>query len=153
MTWALPIFITIGAIACIAFGVWLGVRDGEPNAYDFRALARWVGRWQEPLVWLPVLLAVLLVAYYAIPRIDPRAGIDGWGALWASGVTVVNAAIAAFVTWLIRCTYFYERDDAADAELEKAAATSDTWRPFGVLALDRGVWLATFALLFTSLQG
>lgn len=128
-----------------------------------------VDRWQE-LLWLPALFAVLVLAYYALPQIDPRAGIDGFGGLWASGITAFNVVLAGFLTWLLRTLYFRELTDADERELLDHAAgieraTSEaqrgarigsgpqSWPALAFLLGDRAVWLGTFALIFAALQG
>jgi hypothetical protein len=123
-------------------------------------------RWQEPVVWLPLLIVLLVIAYQVLPQIDPRAGIDGFGALWASGVTAFNAVLAGFLTWFLRQLYTLELTDADERELidhaagidrdgtgKRAGAGPATTQALGILALDRAVWLAIFLPVFYALQG
>lgn len=123
-------------------------------------------RWQEPLFWLPAALLLLVCAYYVLPQIDPRAGIDGFGGLFAALLTAFNALLAGFLAWLLRSLYFLELPDAAERELLDHAAGIDrgsdnrrvgsgpqSWPALVFLIGDRTAWLALFAILFTALQG
>ncbi len=122
-------------------------------------------RWQE-LLWLPALFALLVLAYYALPQIDPRAGIDGFGGLWASGVTAFNVVLAGFLAWLLRTLYFRELTDADERELlehacgmdrgvdgKRAGSGPQSWPALAYLIGDRIVWIGTFGLIFNALQG
>ncbi|MFO0293789.1 MAG: hypothetical protein ACK51F_10655 [Rhodospirillales bacterium] len=139
-------------------------------------LRAFFARWQEPIVWLPGAFVLLIGAYYLLPQIDPRAGIDGFGSLWASGVTAFNVLLAGFLAWLLRTTYFRELTDTDERELldhacgiERADYEDDrarghawpprigsgpqSWPALAFLIGDRIVWIGTFALIFTALQG
>ena len=127
-------------------------------------LARFFSRWQEPLVWVPVVLVVMLIAYRQIPEIDPRAGIDGWGSLWGMLLVLLAVLLAGFVAWLFRTTYHLELTDADERELIDHAAgierASDgrrighacsSWQAVVILAMDRLLWLAVFWLALSRL--
>lgn len=129
-------------------------------------LRAFFARWQEPVIWLPTLFAGLIIAYYLLPQIDPRAGIDGFGGLWASGITAFNVALAGFLVWLLRTTYFLELTDADERELidhgcgidrdtagARAGSGPQSWPALAYLLGDRVLWLGTFALIFSALQG
>lgn len=125
-------------------------------------LARFLYRWQEPLIWLPCLVAVLTVAYYLIPAIDPRAGVDGWGAVWNMLPVVLAAVAAGFLAWLFKTLYFLELCDKDERELidhacgidrsitgERIGAGPATWHAVAVLLMDRLTWFAIFVLLLS----
>lgn len=129
-------------------------------------LRAFFARWQEPIVWLPGAFVLLIGAYYLLPQIDPRAGIDGFGSLWASGVTAFNVLLAGFLAWLLRTTYFRELTDTDERELldhgcgidrgtdgTRAGSGPQSWPALAFLIGDRIVWIGTFALIFTALQG
>lgn len=129
-------------------------------------LRAFFSRWQEPIVWLPGAFVLLIGAYYLLPQIDPRAGIDGFGSLWASGVTAFNVLLAGFLAWLLRTTYFRELTDNDERELTdhacgidrdaagvRAGSGPQSWPALAFLIGDRIVWIGTFALIFTALQG
>lgn len=141
-----------------------------------RTLRDFATRWQEPVFWLPAAFVVLVGAYYLLPQIDPRAGIDGFGGLWASGITAFNVVLAGFLAWLLRTLYFRELTDADERELldhacgiERADYEDDrarghawpprigsgpqSWPALAYLIGDRALWLGTFAIIFAALQG
>ena len=119
-------------------------------------------RWQEPLFWLPALLVIVLLAYYQIPAIDPRAGVDGFGAFWGQLVVAVGVMRAGFFSWLLRSMYFYELGDNEERELIDHACGIDrgsdgkrigcgpaTWQAVVIWVADRVIWLGLFWLLLS----
>lgn len=90
-----------------------------------RALGRWVGEWQELLIWLPVVLIAAWIAWRGIPLIDRTAGLDGWGIFWGYLVTGAGVCVAAFLAWLITRTYHLDFDDEDERELIDYAAGID----------------------------
>ncbi len=129
-------------------------------------LIAFLRRWQEPTFWLPAAFVLLVAAYYVLPQIDPRSGIDGFGALFASLLTAFNALLAGFLAWLLRTLYHRELTDADEAELLDHAAGIErgadharigsgpqSWPALVFLIGDRIAWLALFAIIFTALQG
>ena len=60
-----------------------------------------VSRWQEPLFWLPSIFAVVLVAFYLFPALDPRSGVDGLGTItyqWQRGGVDISGATGGTYT-------------------------------------------------------
>jgi hypothetical protein len=125
-------------------------------------------RWQEPVIWMPIALVALLVAFYAIPSIDPRSGVDGFGAIWNALIVIACAGLAGFVAWLLQVTYFRELHDDDERDLadnacgiERDAATGKpvhfmgptSWKPIALLLLDRLTWFAIFSFVFAALLG
>lgn len=120
----------------------------------------WLGRWQELTIWLPAIIAIMVVASLTLPYVDPRAGVDGWGALWGQLQVVVGVMLAGFLTWLLRTTYQLELRDDDERELidhaagierkassERIGWTLQSWPAVAILTLDRLQWLAVFWLL------
>lgn len=143
-------------------------------------LAAWLRRWQELVFWLPLVLAIIVAAFYLIPAADPRAGIDGLAPLWSSLLTLFNALLAAFVAWWCQTLYFRElRDDDEEAlgdiavgnlrtraraegdEHAQAALAGlndfdERWRGRNallLLLLDRLTWFGVWLPIFRALQG
>lgn len=124
-----------------------------------------LSNWQEPLLWLPIALALGIAAYYVIPSIDPRAGIDGWGAVWNYIVVTIAVLLAGFLAWLLHRTYFLELDDDDERELidhacgiERSEGTGfrigagpTTWQAIVVLLRKDFLWLAVFWLVLSRL--
>ena len=102
MVWYSHPLVWLNALAlCLTLAFALSLHGG----HMFARLRNWIGRWQEPVVWLPLVLLVALVAFYLIPAIDPTAGMDGWGTLWAMLPVCVGIMLAGFFAWLLRRTY------------------------------------------------
>lgn len=133
-----------------------------------RGFRCWLHKWQEVLFWLPAILAVMVVAFYVIPAMDPRTGMDGWGALWGQLTIAFAAVVSAFLSWAFQHLYFYDLSDDDERELidhacgidrgtigpdtgKRVGAGPPTWHALIVLTLDRAQWLAVFWLLFSRL--
>ena len=84
-------------------------------------IVAFLGRWRDLLFWLPAVLVVLTIAYYAIPAIDPRSGIDGFGEVWAALVVAFKAMLAGVIAWLMQHFYFRELRDEDEEFLGWAA--------------------------------
>ena len=128
----------------------------------FKRALSFLGRWQEPFVWLPTTLAVMIAAWHVIPIIDPRSGIDGFGPIWGQLLVAVAVVLSGFFAWALRMLYSLELDDEGERELIDHAAgierNSDgtrlghgpeSWPAVVILIMDRAQWLALFWLLLS----
>ncbi|HZX79876.1 MAG TPA: hypothetical protein VFE72_02845 [Lysobacter sp.] len=101
-------------------------------------MGKWLKKWQDVLFWLPLTALVAIAAYQVIPLIDPRAGIDGWGDLFATLVAGIKGVLATIAAWRCKAKYWFEPGPADEA----------AWRArnaYGVQILDRlefAAWLA-----------
>lgn len=103
-------------------------------------LGEFLHQWQEPVVWIPLLLVALLVLFYLLPRLDPRTGIDGFGDLFHLVGKLLVLAVACFSAWLFKRTYLTVLDEDAERELFndwRAGDRKALWR----LVFDRIEWL------------
>jgi Ni,Fe-hydrogenase I cytochrome b subunit len=96
-------------------------------------------QWQEPVVWVPLLIGLLLILFYALPRLDPRTGIDGFGDTFHLVIRALVLAVTVFSVWLIKKTYLTVLDENKEREL------FDDWRrgdrgAFKRLVFDRVEW-------------
>lgn len=161
--------LVLAVAAICAFAAWPTVIDGKRRS-PWHLVTRW-----EELLWLAGVLALLLVGYYLIPRIDPRSGIDGWGVVWSMLVTMLALFLAGFFAWLCQRLYFRELSDTDEEDLAAivvGAAGDPALGPDGrplfipeedrhwrgrhalfLLLIDRGLWLAVFLIAFAALAG
>ncbi len=132
----------------------------------FKKFRAWLSRWQEPIVWLPLLLALLLGAYYVIPAIDPRSGVDGFGSLWGMLITAIGAVFAAFFAWLFVEAYHLSLRDSDERELldhacgierslegKRLGAGPQSWTAVVIYIWNQALWLAVFWLLLQRFVG
>lgn len=128
----------------------------------FKRALSFLGRWQEPFFWLPAILAAMIAAWYVIPILDPRSGIDGFGPIWGQLLVAVAVVLSGFFAWALRMLYSLELDDDGERELIDHAAgierTPDgtrighgpeSWPAVVILIMDRAQWLALFWLLLS----
>lgn len=116
-------------------------------------LGRWLHNWQEPVVWLPILVLLWIGLFWAIPRLDPRSGIDGFGDLFHLVGAVIALAVIFFVAWLAKRTYFVELTDAQVESLQASASYGRSWPAVVVLLIDRLEWLGLLGLAYLVLRG
>lgn len=115
----------------------------------------WLKRWEDLVVWLPVAAVATYIGYLLIPVIDPRAGIDGWGDLWAALIAGFKGVLATFAAWRCKAVYGHDPTDDDEAALFALTLSPDPRRALTALAtrlLDRlelAAWLALWvSLLF-----
>ncbi len=102
--------------------------------------------------WMLAVLVVMAVAFYAIPRIDPSAGIDGWGALWAMLQILAAMILATLGTIIVQHALFKPIGDAVEAKIMAALTSAGDWKqavpPLCALVLDAlrvfVIWLPAF---------
>lgn len=127
-----------------------------------KGILSFFGRWQEPLFWLPTILAALLAAWHVIPILDPRSGIDGFGPIWGQLLVALAVILSGFFTWVLRMLYSLELTDAAERELidhacgmirnEHAVVFGhgpQSWPAVMIFVVDRAQWLGLFWLLLS----
>ena len=109
----------------------------------FRA---WVREWQEVLFWIPVSFFVAWFAYRAIPYIDPRAGIDGFGTLFNFAVNVLQLVVTFFLTWMFKRTYWFDIPTHEEVRLYEELTKSYDWKIHAIIIRDRIEWLVLLGL-------
>lgn len=109
----------------------------------FRA---WVWQWQEVLFWIPVSFFVAWFAYRAIPYIDPRAGIDGFGTLFNFAVNVLQLVVTFFLTWMFKRTYWFDIPTHEEVRLYEELTKSYDWKIHAIIIRDRIEWLVLLGL-------
>lgn len=103
-------------------------------------LGEFLHQWQEPVVWIPLLLGILFVLFYALPRLDPRTGIDGFGTVFQVVLQALVLAVACFCVWLFKRTYLRVLDEDEEHDLFEKWRDGDR-RALLRLVFDRLEWL------------
>lgn len=102
-------------------------------------LGEFLHQWQELVFWKPLLIVLLLVLFYALPRLDPRTGIDGFGDVFHLVIQLLVLAVAAFCAWLFKRTYLRVLEDDEERKLFDAWRNGDH-RVIYILVFDRCEW-------------
>lgn len=111
-------------------------------------VTQFLSRWQE-YGWLIVVLALAIAAYYIIPAIDPRSGIDGWGDLFHALVNVFKGVLAVCLAWLCKAHFWHELEHKDEDKLIETMTYGGRYRvSLTIHLLDRLGWL--FWLAFWS---
>lgn len=118
----------------------------ESNTSLFARLRGWVSRWQEFVVWLPVLCVIAVVAYVVLGAVA-RIGADPLAWLAEIPVMCAWAAVACATAWLIKRTYMHDLDTDAEQLLFERVLAGDANARW-LLVVDRLEWLALLALSF-----
>lgn len=97
-----------------------------------------VHEWQEVAVSGPAALLLLVLAYYTIPAVDPRAGIDGFGDLYATLLGVIKGIVVCFSAWWSKRTYLMDLSKEDETWLLNRSAQAPL--ALGVMVVDRLTW-------------
>lgn len=116
------------------------------NPTVFEKLRSWVSRWQEFVVWLPVLCVIAVVAYVLLGAVA-RIGADPLAWLAEIPVMCAWAAVACATAWLIKRTYMHDLDTTAEQLLFDRVLAGDANARW-LLVVDRLEWLALLVLAF-----
>ena len=113
----------------------------------FARLRGWIGRWQEFVIWLPLLFVLAVVAYVALGAVA-RIGADPLAWLAEIPVMCAWAAVACATAWLIKRTYLYDIDDEMERELYERVLDEGDRDARWLLIKDRVEWLVLLGLSF-----
>ena len=114
------------------------------------ALRRFLHDFQELAFWLPLLVAITLAAFFVLPAIDPRSGIDGLADLYHALVNTVKLTMAAFGAWLLQRLYFRDLSASEEQQLLDAERAGDR-NARAVIWRHRLEWLVCFVPCFSAL--
>ena len=84
----------------------------------------WLSRWQEFVVWLPLLCVLAIVAYVVLGAVA-RIGADPLAWLAEIPVVCAWAAAACAAAWLIKRTYGDDLDHARERDLYDRVLSGD----------------------------
>lgn len=109
--------------------------------------------WQE-VPWALVALAGMVVAFYLLPRLDPSAGIDGWGRLWTLGMSVLVGQVVAFSAWWCKNHYMVDMSDEEEKLImDRASRSNKAWTPLLVIVIDRLTFFGWLLLWLLVVRG
>ncbi|MBN4937325.1 hypothetical protein JY409_04615 [Stenotrophomonas maltophilia] len=102
-------------------------------------------RWQEFIVWMPVLVILALIGWVLLGALDRTIGGDVLAQLLQLPIHAIYLAAACAAAWMFKRTYLYDLNEAEEWELHAAALAGDgrAWR---MLLLDRVEWLCLIGL-------
>ncbi len=102
-------------------------------------------RWQEFVIWLPLLVVLALVGYVVIGAFDRTAGGDLLGLLLELVVRCVYFACVGAAAWLFKRTYLHDLPDVQEQALHDRASSGDAGAKW-LLVKDRIEWLLLLLL-------
>ena len=105
---------------------------------------------QELTGWLPLLVLITLAAFFLLPAIDPRSGIDGLADLFHALINTTKLTMAAFGAWLMQRMYFNDLTREQENDLVALERAGDRNARY-ILWRVRLEWLACFAFCFAAL--
>ena len=106
----------------------------------------WIRRWQEPVVWLPLVSLLAIGAWLLLGALDPSATVDIIAALVEVPVLTAKAIAALGLAWLARRRFRHRLDDEQKlAHWEGVQA--GRLGPVVVFVVDALVFVACAALL------
>ncbi len=108
-------------------------------------ILKFLGRWQEFLIWMPLLVALCLVGYVVLGAFDRSASGDALALLLELVVRCAYLACVGGAAWLFKRTYLRDISAAEEAELHAAVHAGDTAARW-LLIKDRLEWLFLLVL-------
>lgn len=96
----------------------------------------WLKEWQDGVLWLPIAFAIFFAAWWWLPKLDPRSGIDGLGTLFALSLLVLKGIVCVFMAWLCKRTYTRDWGKLDELGAQQEAHDGRPW----VLIIDRLEW-------------
>lgn len=103
-------------------------------------------QWQYVLAWIPLSLFLAWLAYRAIPYIDPRAGIDGFGTLFNFAVNGFQLIMTIFLVWLFKRTYWFDIPHREETRLYEELTKQYSTQTYLLLVRDRIEWIVLLIL-------
>jgi hypothetical protein len=102
-------------------------------------------RWQEFIVWLPVLIFLAVLGWILLGALDRTIGGDVLAQLLQLPISAAYLATACAAAWLFKRTYLFDLRDDEERQLHDAARAGDqsAWR---MLLLDRAEWVGLVVL-------
>lgn len=113
-------------------------------------IRKFLGNWQDGLIWLPITILLVVLATWLLPALDPRAGVDGPGFLQGYAVLLMKGVLITFMAWL--CKQVYTRDLSDNDETALLLQASDFRNPWPLL-IDRLEWVGWILLWYMVLSG
>jgi len=115
-----------------------------------RRIKQLLSTYQEVVVWMPLALLAIAIAFKLIPEIDPRSGIDGFGQMFAMLVNVAGGIVVCFSAWLTKRCYLGTTSDEDVLQIQLFLISDkidDTTRRtlLMVKATDLVEWVLCFA--------
>ena len=110
------------------------------------SLFHWIRRWQEPVVWLPVVSLLAIGAWLFLGALDPSATVDMIAALVEVPVLTAKAVAALGLAWLARRRWRH-RLAADQRSAYWVGVMAGHKGPLLVFCIDTVVFLACVALL------
>ena len=119
----------------------------EQIASLMERLRSWLSRWQEFVLWLPLLCVLAVLAYVVLGAVA-RIGADPLAWLAEIPVMCAWAAVACATAWLVKRTYLYDIDDETERELFQRVLDEADPDARWLLIKDRLEWLVLLGLSF-----
>lgn len=88
-------------------------------------VGQWCHDWQEVVVWKPLLVMVMLLLFWLIPRVDPQSGMDGFGDLFHLVGRLLVLSALYFSAWLAQKTYLRVIGEDQEEQLFDRALAGD----------------------------
>lgn len=95
--------------------------------------------WAE-IPWILVVLCLMVVAFYVLPRIDPRSGIDGFGDLFFFLIAIVKGMLITFGAWWCKKTYTHDLSKQDEITMLDRSSKNPGEIPW-TLVIDRLEWV------------
>lgn len=110
-----------------------------------KAIRSFFNRWQEFLIWLPVLVALTFGGWVVLGALDRTVGADFLAQLLQLPISAAYLATACAAAWLFKRTYLRDLTSVEERELHDLAGAGNPMA-LRLIILDRLEWLVLIGL-------
>ena len=101
---------------------------------------------QTVLLLLPVVVALLHIAYIALTALDSRIGVEGFGDLFGYLLNGARAVLIVFAAWWIKRHCWFDLHQATELDLFERVRDKADEAAFWLIVKDRVEWIAALLL-------
>jgi len=109
------------------------------------AIRSFFNRWQEFLIWLPLLVVLAVGGWVVLGALDRTVGADFLAQLLQLPISAAYLSTACAAAWLFKRTYLRDLTASEESELHSCAGQGDR-NALRLIILDRLEWLVLIAL-------
>jgi len=110
-----------------------------------KAIRSFFNRWQEFVIWLPLLVFLAVGGWVVLGALDRTVGADFLAQLLQLPITAAYLATACAAAWLFKRTYLLDLSSVEERAMHESAGAGNRMA-LRLIILDRLEWLVLIGL-------